>query len=854
MTPPAFTRVPFALKFRQTANHAAAPARGVRNRDEVDGATARREESGPLTSRRQAHHAALAGALALVLSGCTGVATVAVAERVEVEFASRTGTTGKDAAQILKTDKFATDQPVVLQQIGVHHAHAMGLTGRGVRIGIDDDFVDYTQREEFDGRVERGASAGARLADDGGTLDDDIHEAIEECREKETCARLIESETVGTKYAIRLESAHDWIRVEYDSGGEKGIANAVVEELVGVGLHELPNMLYEYGRIEHILLHDTHRAETDTAVDEARRRATTPNIYTSTHGTAVASVAAGTRLGVAPAATIVPTARNLTDYDWLVPGIVPVEAKTAIKEMNDGVRRLTDWRLAHEQQAIYDDADVINRSWGHVLGTRTISAAEIDEQRQWYKRHLPALLRAYLQEGTSPERKTIVVYAAGNSGHRGRDRPAGEAQLPYHVEELRGHTLAVVATDPETGRIADYSNTCGPLPSGWNRVIHGDHYCLAAPGRMQVRVPDRHRPGDGPPHEARGTSFAAPLVSGAIALMKEHFRYTMGNTAIVRRMLDTARKDGVYADARTYGAGHLDLEAALSPRGPLRAGPDAHPLDATTLVAPSAYGALGQRVDAELAAFDAEGFPFWFSLEERITTRAARPKPIPVVDQAPETGAPEIDGARWTAIGRARVQTETPLWVFGAGEGTAGMGRMPTSRHWGYGLAASNDGAIASRGEGAFDAGTHTGLLWASGAAHAIIGAGIAVNATATLAASANAHERRAMFETSPVLMSALAVRAGNERTSLTIEQPLRAETGTGVFHLDTGHSEDGRRLRDTYRVRLEPEGREVRATLRHEVTGRSWKIAVEATATVDAGHVPSERDVSIGAVYRRQW
>ena len=99
------------------------------------------------------------------------------------------------------------------------------------------------------------------------------------------------------------------------------------------------------------------------------------------------------------------------------------------------------------------------------------------------------------------------------------------------------------------------------------------------------------------------------------------------------------------------------------------------------------------------------------------------------------------------------------------------------------------------------------------------------------------------MFETSPVLMSALALRAGTDRTSLTLEQPLRAEVGTGVFHLENGRTEDGRRLRDTCRVRLEPEGREMRATLRHEVRGQSWKIAVAATATLDAGHVPGERD-----------
>ena len=390
---------------------------------------------------------------------------------------------------------------------------------------------------------------------------------------------------------------------------------------------------------------------------------------------------------------------------------------------------------------------------------------------------------------------------------------------------------------------------------GWSDTAHGPHYCLAAPGKMQVRVPAPTAPGQGTAEESQGTSFAAPLVSGAIALMMEHFRNVpMGNTAVVRRMLDTANNDGVYADELTYGAGHLDLQAALSPQGTLSAGPDARPLAATALVTPSAYGALGQRVDAELAAFDTQGFPFWIPLEARITTRATRQSPIPAADESPGTAAPAIDGARWTAVERTRAQSEAPLWIVGAGEGTAGMGREPTSRHWGYGFAASSDGAFAARGEGAFDAGTHAGLIWASGAADAAIGASVGVKATATLAVSASAHERSAVFETSPVLMSALALRAGTDRTSLTLEQPLRAEAGTGVFHLENGHTEDGRRLRDAYRVHLEPEGREMRATLRHEVRGRRWKIAVEATATIDAGHVPGERDAAIGAVFRKRW
>ena len=129
-----------------------------------------------------------------------------------------------------------------------------------------------------------------------------------------------------------------------------------------------------------------------------------------------------------------------------------------------------------------------------------------------------------LAHSGAPER-TIIVYAAGNESHT---RPNWVAALPYYILDARGHQLAVVATDPETRQIAGYSDSCGPLPGDWDASLHGPHFCLAAPGTVRGLVPNAVWPDRVPVEDVTGTSFAAPIVSGALALMMEHFRDHIG--------------------------------------------------------------------------------------------------------------------------------------------------------------------------------------------------------------------------------------------------------------------------------------------------------------------------------------
>lgn len=62
--------------------------------------------------------------------------------------------------------------------------------------------------------------------------------------------------------------------------------------------------------------------------------------------------------------------------------------------------------------------------------------------------------------------------------------------------------------------------------------------------------------------QVSGTSFAAPLVTGAAALVKGQFP-TLTNTAVLQILLDTANSSFDAYDPAVYGQGILDIEAAL---------------------------------------------------------------------------------------------------------------------------------------------------------------------------------------------------------------------------------------------------------------------------------------------------
>ena len=115
-----------------------------------------------------------------------------------------------------------------------------------------------------------------------------------------------------------------------------------------------------------------------------------------------------------------------------------------------------------------------------------------------------------------------------------------------------------------------------------------------------------------------GTSYAAPIVSGSLAVLRQFFRGQLGNTELVTRLLATANREGIYADSDIYGHGLVDLDAATSPVGPvmtsLSSDPNSRPLAGTrAALSGGAFGTSWQRglAGIEMAGFDALDAPFF---------------------------------------------------------------------------------------------------------------------------------------------------------------------------------------------------------------------------------------------------
>ncbi|MBQ2844669.1 MAG: S8 family serine peptidase [Alphaproteobacteria bacterium] len=184
------------------------------------------------------------------------------------------------------------------------------------------------------------------------------------------------------------------------------------------------------------------------------------------------------------------------------------------------------------------NAKIYNFSW-----SADISANAIHSQNHLINMTDANFINSLKNAATTQD--AIFVWAAGNDG---KAQSSALSAMPIHIDELKGHFVNVVAWDSETGALADFSNACGIT----------QEYCITAPG-TNLETPLSQS-------TLNGTSFATPIVSAAIAVIREAFPY-MQSSEITNLLFTTARDLGKTGIDEIYGHGMLDLERATRPVG-----------------------------------------------------------------------------------------------------------------------------------------------------------------------------------------------------------------------------------------------------------------------------------------------
>jgi subtilisin family serine protease len=251
---------------------------------------------------------------------------------------------------------------------------------------------------------------------------------------------------------------------------------------------------------------------------------------THTIGTMVGGAAKGTPIGVAPGATVV-VAKAMDARGVGRASVILAAAQWMADPDGD--------------PATADQPQVVNDSWGTSI-----------PNDPWFR----PMVRQWLALGIVP------VFAAGNTGP-GPSTIGSPADYP--------ETLAVGATDT-SGAVAPFSAR-GP-------VVWSDPDGLGPAAGTALTKPDLVAPGEdvvssvpgGGYLSYSGTSMAAPHVAGAVALVRQAAP-GMAPGAVMDLLRRTAADRGAPGPDPAYGAGLLDIPAALAAAGAPALTPPAAP-------------------------------------------------------------------------------------------------------------------------------------------------------------------------------------------------------------------------------------------------------------------------------------
>jgi hypothetical protein len=219
----------------------------------------------------------------------------------------------------------------------------------------------------------------------------------------------------------------------------------------------------------------------------------------------------------------------------------------------------------------------------------------------------------------------LVIVAAGNDG-ASKDpgvNPNNPDGFATALQQAGNGSVIIAGSVDKTGQISSFSNRAGSEQNWFLAALGEDVCCVYENGTIKTTTQN----GQTLIYVESGTSFSAPQISGAAALLMQAFP-NLTASQVAQLLLKTARDAGAAGADPIYGRGILDVGAAFAPQGTtaLAGSTKALPLGGASLVTSPA---MGDAVSAgkSLQAIVLDSYQRAYQVDLAQNLRAARVAP-----------------------------------------------------------------------------------------------------------------------------------------------------------------------------------------------------------------------------------
>ena len=216
----------------------------------------------------------------------------------------------------------------------------------------------------------------------------------------------------------------------------------------------------------------------------------------------------------------------------------------------------------------------------------------------------------------------VVVVSAGNDGVSSTTNPDS---LAIGIRQAGNGNVIIAGSVDDNRNISTFSNHAG-TEAQWYLMALGDRVCCVYEnGAIKVTTDST---GAQFVTVVSGTSFAAPQISGAVALLRQYFP-TLTAAQTVDLLLRTASDAGAAGTDDIYGRGIMNIGAAFAPQGATTLADSSNalvPMGETSVSGSPAMGDAGNGQYLPATLLDSYGRAYTVNLGATMRAAKAVPK------------------------------------------------------------------------------------------------------------------------------------------------------------------------------------------------------------------------------------